>query len=146
MVIFTFLPLNVSTCLKHFILEFFHVTFMICEITVVYSYWYYAATGSASDHLNFVKYPKANCCHLPIHFDVGIKPTQWHVFNYRMVQIFDRGKYWRIFINSLTFSLSKFSTDNLLPFACQTTFRAGCYRYSIRVHAKIFPVQIRISV
>jgi len=38
-----------------------------------------------------------------------------------MAQNFDGGKYWRIwqiFINLSTFYPSKFSTDNLLPFAC----------------------------
>jgi len=51
---------------------------------------------------------------------------------YHMAQIFDREKYWRIwwiFINSSTFSLSKFSTDNLLLFACQTTLHARHYRH-----------------
>jgi len=59
---------------------------------------------------------------------------------------FWRGKYWRIwriFINSSTFSLSKFYTDNLLSFACQTTFscRALFASYSIRVRAHAIYMQ-----
>jgi len=64
------------------------------------------------------------------------------ILMYRMAQNFDGRKYWRIFINSLTFNPSKFSADNLLPFACLPDhFFAQGVIASIRAHAILFPIR-----
>jgi len=68
-------------------------------------------------------FTRPSCMSLPCSWNQAFSTKMNN--DYCMVQIFDGGKYRqirRIFINSSTFSPSKFSADNLLPFACQTTF------------------------